>query len=1093
MAMNNFEFLAENWAELARMGELAEQYLYSDTNTCFIKMGMLAEHIVKYMLAYDGIAEPGYDNTHANRIKLLKRNDLLPREIDNILYVLRKTRNDAAHAGMESLEKAKDNLVLTYDLAAWFMQTYGDYAYEPTAFVMPKNTAVDVALLEAKSKEQEAYIESLKKKLETLQKTGKSSSERRDKARVNATKYPLSEYDTRMIIDKQLREVGWEADTDNIRQSKGCKPEKGHNKAIAEWKVDSAVGKYGYVDYALFVGETMVAVIEVKRAHLDVPSALDGQCKEYASLITKEDQEKYCIGKFGNYYVPFLYATNGRPYLKQIATKSGIWELDVRGGGAPKALPGWKSPEGMLEELQKNIDEATRTLERTDYTILQDKDGLNLRYYQIDAIQAAEKAIAEGKREVLLSMATGTGKTRTVLGMIYRFLKAKRFKRVLFLVDRTALGDQALDTFKEVKLEDLMTLDEIYNIKEMGDKEFDSETRVQIATVQSLVKRILYDESETMPAVSDYDLIIIDEAHRGYLLDQELGDEEFLYRDQREFMSKYRSVIEYFDAVKIALTATPALHTTQIFGAPVYTYSYRTAVVDGYLIDHDAPHIIKTQLSHNGIQYKAGDVVPIYNPQTGELENSAELTDELDFEVEDFNRKVITENFNRTVLKEIFLPEHPTEWNMGVDPEDKMQGKTLIFAVDDTHADMIVQILKEMYTEAGVDEDCIKKITGSIEGKNRKKIAETIRHFKNDSKPSIVVTVDLLTTGIDVEEITRLVFLRRIKSRILFEQMLGRATRLCDEIHKDHFEIYDAVGVYEALEPVSTMKPVAVNVKVTFDQLIDGLSELNTDEQKKNQITVLIAKLQRYKKKMTNLQKEQFEDLSGDSIELFLQKVKDMKIAEASEYIQDRKTAFEVFSSYQYNRKSKIYSVHEDSLYEHTRGYGNSKKPEDYLEEFKQFILNNMNEIAALSIVCQRPKELTRDELKSLKLELDRNHFTEKMLNTAWNQMTNQDIVADIISFIRQQALGDALISHDVRIKRAVAKVKEKHTELNAIQRKWLDRIETQLLNETILNRETFELDAFKNAGGFKKINLAFGNKLDEIVDEINEALYESA
>ena len=204
-------------------------------------------------------------------------------------------------------------------------------------------------------------------------------------------------------------------------------------------------------------------------------------------------------------------------------------------------------------------------------------------------------------------MATGTGKTRTILGMIYRFLKAKRFRRVLFLVDRTALGDQALDVFTEVTLEGLMTLDEIYDIKQLADKDFDLDTKVQIATVQSLVKRILYPEGDTKPATSDYDLIIVDEAHRGYIFDKELGEAELLYRDQREFMSKYRSVIDYFDAVKVALTATPALHTTEIFGMPVYAYSYRTAVVDGFLIDHDAPHIIETELSRNGIKYKPGD------------------------------------------------------------------------------------------------------------------------------------------------------------------------------------------------------------------------------------------------------------------------------------------------------------------------------------------------------------------------------------------------------------------------------------------------------------------------------------------------------
>lgn len=1088
--MGNFKFLNEKWVELAKMGELAEKYLFTDSNTCFIKMGLLAEHIVKYMLAYDGIEEPERDNTHANRINLLRKNDLLPSEIDNILYVLRKSRNDAAHNGLESVDKAKDNLELCYDLASWFMQTYGDYSYEPILYVEPKNVSIAVEELEEKNKEQEAYIIDLKDRLNELQKVGKASAERRDKAYTNAKRYPLSEHDTRLLIDKQLREVGWEADSENLRQSKGIKPQKGRNIAIAEWQTDSDTGVRGYVDYALFVGEKMVGIIEAKRDSLNVSAEIDGQCKSYARLIKKEDQEKYCIKKFGQYFVPFLFATNGRPYLKQLETKSGIWFLDVRNGEAPKALAGWKSPEGLMEELQHDIEEAESELERTDYSILADKSGLDLRYYQIEAIQAIEKAILEGKREALISMATGTGKTRTVLGMIYRFLKAKRFRRILFLVDRTALGEQALDTFKEVKLEKLMTLNKIFNIKDLEDKEFDLETRVQIATVQSMVKRIMYEDGDSKPSVSDYDLIIIDEAHRGFTLDKEMDDAEIIYRNQKDFMSKYRAVIEYFDAVKVALTATPALHTTQIFGAPVYTYSYRDAVVDGYLVDHDAPHIIETKLSRDGIKFHKGEVVPIYNPETGELENSAELEDELDFEVENFNRQVIVPSFNETVLREIFLPQNPTEDNRGIDPEDKNQGKTLIFAVDDSHADMIVDILKKMYAEIGVDEDCIRKITGSIEGKNKKKILEAIRNFKNDSKPSIVVTVDLLTTGIDVEEITRLVFLRRVKSRILFEQMLGRATRLCDEFSKDHFEIYDAVGVYEALEPVSSMKPVVVNPKVTFEEIIDGLNQLENDEQKQSQMDVLIAKLQRRKRKMTNEEKEHFTDMTGETPEEFLAKVKQMETKDAVNYIQARRSAFEVFNTYTNVPNSKVYSFHEDSIVSNSRGYGNATRPEDYLEEFKQFIMNNMNKIEALTIVCQRPKLLTRKALRSLQLELERNSFTEKMLNSAWRQMTNEDITADIIGFIRQQALGDALLSHDERIKRAVAKVKLNHPDLNAIQIKWLDRIQTQILNENILNRETFESDAFKNSGGFKKVNAAFGNKLDLIIDEINDALY---
>lgn len=256
------------------------------------------------------------------------------------------------------------------------------------------------------------------------------------------------------------------------------------------------------------------------------------------------------------------------------------------------------------------------------YDLLQDKDGLNLRPYQIEAVEAAEKAVIQGKQTVLLAMATGTGKTRTVLGMIYRFLKTGRFKRILFLVDRTTLGEQAQDVFNEVKLEDLMTLNEIYDIKTLNDKNIEKETKIHIATVQSLVKRVLYTEDDSVPSVTDYDLIIIDEAHRGYILDKEMSAEEQLYRNQTDYISKYRAVIEYFDAVKIALTATPALHTSEIFGKPVFEYSYRRAVIEGFLVDHDAPHTISTKLSTEGIIYKPGETVAIFNPVTGESQTA---------------------------------------------------------------------------------------------------------------------------------------------------------------------------------------------------------------------------------------------------------------------------------------------------------------------------------------------------------------------------------------------------------------------------------------------------------------------------------------
>lgn len=1079
--MSNFSFLQEKWPILAQLGENAENYMYVDSNTAMIKAGLFAEKLVNIMFELDGIKTPEHENTHANRIKVLKNEGLLPKEIEELLFILRIHRNKAVHDGYESAEQARILVEAAFKLGAWFMETYGDYNFETPYFIMPEDNRQSIDY-EAIIKEKEAEIERLMKQATIIPEYAVSKAERQKKAKEAASKVQLDERQTRYLIDEQLRQVGWEADTKNIRYSKGTRPQKGKNLAIAEWPTDSTVGDRGYVDYALFVGLKLVGIVEAKRYHVDIPSVIDYQCRDYAKNIREEDKD-YIIDKWGEYKVPFLFATNGRKYLKQLEIKSGIWFLDTRvNSNIPRAQQGWMSPDGMMSLLEKDIQKANEKLEHTSYDLLRDKDGLNLRDYQIKAIEAAEKAIIGGQEKVLLSMATGTGKTRTLLGMIYRFIKTERFKRVLFLVDRTALGEQAQDVFKEVKIEELMTLDEIYNIKGLEEKDIDKETRIHVATVQSLVKRIMYNETDTMPAISDYDLIVIDEAHRGYILDKEMSEDELLYRNQEDYVSKYRTVIDYFDATKVALTATPALHTTEIFGKPVFSYSYREAVIEGYLVDHDAPHIIKTKLSTEGINYNIGDIVPIYDPVTGEITNSDALEDELKFDVEKFNRQVITENFNRTVLEEIAKD---------INPEG--EEKTLIFAVDDTHANLIVKILKEIYAGYGVDSEAVMKITGSVGGGNKKKVLEAIKHFKNEKYPNIVVTVDLLTTGIDVPEITNLVFLRRVKSRILFEQMLGRATRLCPSIGKTHFEIYDAVGVYESLKAVSTMKPVVTNTSASFEDLLKGLEVLDTEEKQKNQVDMIIAKLQRKSKRMNNELLEQFASLTeGQSPKTFMEKLRNMPPQEAKAYLEKTKKVFEIFNEGTTGGGSRpvVISDKIDVLHSHTRGYGNGVKPEDYLDEFKQFITENMNQIAALNIVCTRPSELTRETLKSLKLELDRHHFTEKQLNTAWRELKNEDIAADIISFIRQQALGTTLISHEARIKNAMEKVKKNHT-FKKMELDWLNRIETYLLNESVLSKESFDTGAFRTQGGFKRIDKIFGNQLEEIIQEVNTYLYD--
>lgn len=1080
---SNFQFLEPKWPGLSQLGQLAEKNIFRDSNTTLIKLGMFAERLVDYMFAYDNIPMP-YDTTQVSKIKILKQNGCIPYNIDQILYIIRKSRNDAAHAIYEDVKMAETNTSLAFKLAVWFMQTYGDWKFKAPQYVAPVNVTEKDIINRLKEESEELtkqYENDLAKLNEELEQyrnaaTSEETNDRKKKSNQAASLIKLNEAETRIIIDQQLRDSGWEVDFEELNYKKNkTLPTKKKNIAIAEWETDSVGSRAkGWADYALFVDKQLVGIVEAKRGSKDVQADIE-QAKGYAKAI-KEEHGEYVINKWDDYQVPFLFASNGRKYLKQLQEKSGVWFLDARKPtNHPKALMSWHSPESLMNMIKRDLDKAKEKLKNEPFAYLQDSKGLGLRDYQVKAIKSVEEALDKGQESVLLSMATGTGKTRTTIGLIYRLIKSDRFRRVLFLVDRSSLGEQAEDSFKDSYIEGLDTFTNIYDVKVLGEKKPELTTKLHISTVQGMVRRILYSDTD-IPPMDTYDCIVVDEAHRGYILDKEMGEVEQEFRNQEDYISKYRAVIEYFDAVKIALTATPALHTSSIFGMPVFQYTYREAVIDGYLVDHEPPHKIVTELSDYGIKYSSGDVVPIYDPVTNEITNSAELPDDMKIEVEQFNKKVVNLNFNEVVIDEL------TDYIM---PDGKE--KTLIFAATDLHADMIVRIMKEKYEEKGFElsDNAIMKITGSIHDP-----LEAIKRFKNEFNPTIAVTVDLLTTGIDVPAITNLVFMRRVKSRILYEQMIGRGTRLCEDIKKTHFNIYDAVKLYDGLQDMSNMKPVVTKTKVSFETLLDELDQLELSDQRKVHVDTVIAKMQRKKRRLDNDTIELFKGKTGGlSPNQFIERVKNADLEGATKLLNEYKEAVVLLDRVMYNPSQIIYSTHADKVKEHSVGYGDTSKPEDYLEEFGLFIMDNMNKIPALEIVCQRPKELTRESLRQLQLELKEHGYSEVSLNHAYNQITNEDMVADIISFVRQKALGDDLLSHKERIGNAMKKVK-KMQQWKPVQVKWLDRIEKQLMKENIIDRSSFEKGAFKSHGGYDKIDKLLGNQLDTILEVLNENLY---
>ncbi|MEB3267962.1 MAG: type I restriction-modification system endonuclease, partial [Leptolyngbya sp.] len=684
----NFDFLHRHEPRLVQLGTLAERYFKDDPCTCLIKLRQFAELLAQLTAAKAGLYE---DDRESQRdlLRRLRDRNLVVGEVYAAFDQIRIEGNRATHDMVGTHRTALATLRYARRLGIWFHRNWGgDRSFKAGPFGPPPDPAQESAALqqelqrlrteveryqsaatqyqsvaasaqataaeeaelrqlaETLLEEQDSELAAIKAHLEALQAAATEQPapvQQETIAQAAAQPLDLDEAETRQLIDAQLRGSGWEADSLGLTYSQGARPQKHRNRAIAEWPTAD-----GWADYVLFVGLQPLAVVEAKRRRQDVSGAID-QAKRYSRGYEIKGEETLPGGPWGEYQVPFVFATNGRPYLKQLETKSGIWFCDLRRPeNQRRAIGGWYSPAGLVDSLGNDLETAQTRLAAEPFAY-----DVDLRDYQIQAIQAVEAALAQNRRSILLAMATGTGKTKTCIALVYRLLKAQRFRRILFLVDRSALGEQAANAFKDTRMESLQPFTDIFDVKELKDSAIDRDTKVHIGTVQSFVKRLLY-ASEDGPTLTpdQYDCIVVDECHRGYLLDRELSDRELTFRDFNDYVSKYRQVVDYFDAVKIGLTATPALHTTQIFGEPVFRYGYRQAVIDGWLIDHEPPYRIVTALAEDGIVWQPGDEVNYYDPKTGEMD-LVHAPDEIRIEVDQFNRQVITPAFNQVVCAEL--------------------------------------------------------------------------------------------------------------------------------------------------------------------------------------------------------------------------------------------------------------------------------------------------------------------------------------------------------------------------------------------------------------------------------------------------------
>lgn len=1148
---SQFEFVKEIDPLMHALLVSAEASYYSAPAHTLVQTRKFAESLVTRLAVANKI-EFTEQTDFATRIRRLENEIEIKADFITVLHTLRKNGNKGAHELNTSHSDALASLTLSYKVAQWLylvtqkkskvfkpyqapqdptletrrmrvelmeLQQQLRTAYDKQAVnqeIQQKNAELEAENQKLKQQQHEEaeklklQLIQLEEKVKELEQQPIAEVEVIDQAHLeNANQsFELSEAETRLLIDKQLNQAGWITDTELLNYAKGVRPQDGLNLAIAEYPT-LLDGKKGEADYVLFAGLTPVAVVEAKKQNKMVSSFIS-QAERYSQgfQFTEEIKAPYLLSECEQpwknedkiFHIPFVYSCNGQPFSQRLIDEGGIWYRDVReASNLRRALQGFHSPHGLLSKLKYNVDIADQYLEKTEILPFND------RPYQREGIKAVERAIANGNQKCLLAMATGTGKTRLATGLMYRLLESNRFQRVLFLVDRSSLGTQAFKAFESEVIEQNQTLAQIYTISDLGI-EYDTDIDVQVATVQSLVHR-LFNSDEPLP-IDYFDCIIIDEAHRGYTLDKEMTEGEDCIRDEAQYLSTYKRVLEYFDATLIGLTATPALHTTEIFGNPVFTYSFTRAVEEGYLVNYGAPIRYITKLSQAGIEIPKGETVQVVTNKTGQ-KSTAQLQDDMAFDVADFNRRVIAPEFNQVICQALVEDLNP----LGDE-------KTMIFCVTDRHADQVVLVLNKLFKEKyGKDwnNDAVAKITGNAEQPDK-----LIERFKKNKFPNIAVTVDLLTTGIDVPKICNLVFMRKVRSRVLFEQMLGRATRLCPDIGKTEFRVFDAVDIFATLQAVNTMKPIVVRPNISIDQLIKELSDADLMQKAKavpidsddgvqrtqadlvldeliQKVTRILGKAEKFKHhpdqtKLREAMGKIKENFGVESHQL-PQMLRGKGVDGLGDWLKQNSAILEArLAEVRYSLGSldlPIISIEEDALVERVVDTAH-QRPEDYLLQFDNFVKTAVNDNAAIKAVVTRPSELTRTQLRELENLMTSKGFTQTKLSQALgHNETNQTYASQIISMIRRATLGEEVSSVEERYKRGLAKIL-KLRDWTPEQQQWLERLTLFIAKEVIVDK-TMIHHQFAKDGGAKRLSKLLDTDVEKLVDEISEGVWKAS
>ena len=918
-------------------------------------------------------------------------------------------------------------------------------------------------------------------------------------ARANQT----PEQAAREHIDSLLTQAGWA-----VQDKRSMNPNANLGVAIREYQTDT-----GPADYVLFIDKKPVGVVEAKPEHWGQRiTTVEEQSGRYASAKLKWVSKSKPL--------PFVYESTGVLTRFTDGRDPRPRSREVFNFPRPETMQGWYTRSASLRSRLQGLPSL---------------DPTGLRACQINAIEKLEASFEDDRPRALIQMATGSGKTYTAITSIYRLLKYADAKRILFLVDTKNLGEQAEQEFMAyVPSDDNRKFTELYNVQRLKSSFVAKDSQVCISTIQrmySLLKDQELDEAaeetnpaemvqprQPMPVVYNekippefFDFIIIDECHRS-------------------IYNLWRQVLEYFDAYLIGLTATPDNRTYGFFKTNVVSeYDHEQAVADGVNVGNEV-YVIDTERTQQGGQLKAD--LQVEKRERLTRRKRWEIQDEdVTYAAQELDHAVVNPDQIRTVVRTFRdkLPE--------IFPGRTEVPKTLVFAKTDSHADDIIQTVREEFAQGNA---FCKKVTYKAAEDPKSVLAQ----FRNDYYPRIAVTVDMIATGTDVKPLECLLFMRDVKSRNYFEQMKGRGSRTLDHDDlkkvspsavsgKTHYVIVDAIGVTKSLKTAS--QPLITEPSVPLKDLAMGVMMGVHDE---DTVSSLAGRLARLNQQLDPAEKERIKAQAG-GIELtqivgnLLAAIDPDRIQEKAreiepvpdgaepspatcekaqeQLVRDAAGVFngELIELIDSIRRDKEQTIDHDSLDTVLRAEWEGdahENAEAMTQDFQHYLEANRDEIEALTIFYAQPhrrRELTYAMIREV---FDRLKNDKPLLAPlrVWQAYTLLDEykgqqpateLSALVALIRRVCGIDAKVSpYSETVRRNFQNwIMTRHSgsgeKFNEEQMDWLRMIRDHIINSFHLERDDLEMAPFDGKGGMGQMYKLFGDRMDDVIDELNEAL----